>query len=217
MDTAEINNVLTNNSSFIMNCIRKKCRCKFDEDTMNDIAQEVMIKFYETNQNGCGFNKNRGISVRTYLYKVVNSVIIDHSRNNHRTDAGNVYYNTDFINSIEIINNTDFDYDIEIIKKIYFCIDALKPIDRAIVLQIVEGNKYQNVADNLGLNINYIKGNFRRSIHKLRKMMGADINAPVRFNKRTQDLIDKEKLLENKLKLGFYKARMKRKLLRTLN
>ena len=119
-----------------------------------DIVQECFVDFWENRR----FSLLRG-SLEHYLFSAVKHGCLNYLKNTRsREDKHEVS-----------------DENSELIEKLYLAIETL-PEERKRVLHMVcmEGMKYQEVADCLGISINTVKTQMGRAFQFLRRALGAD-------------------------------------------
>ena len=115
-----------------------------------DIVQECFVDFWVNRR----FSLLQG-SLERYLFSAVKHGCLNYLRNTRRREVSS--------------ENS------ELIEKLYLAIEML-PEERRRILHMVcmEGMKYQEVADYLGISINTVKTQMGRAFQFLRRALGAD-------------------------------------------
>ena len=123
-----------------------------------DIVQECFVDFWVNRR----FSSLRG-SLEHYLFSAVKHGCLNYLRNTRRREDKHEQIRE------ELYSETPGE-DSELIEKLYLAIETL-PEERKRILHMVciEGMKYQEVADRLGVSINTVKTQMGRSFQFLRK------------------------------------------------
>ena len=128
-----------------------------------DIVQECFVDFWENRR----FSLLRG-SLEHYLFSAVKHGCLNYLRNTRRREGKSEQIRDELYCEVSDENS-------ELIEKLYLAIETL-PEERKRVLHMVcmEGMKYQEVADCLGISINTVKTQMGRAFQFLRRALGAD-------------------------------------------
>ncbi|WP_293300404.1 RNA polymerase sigma factor [Pedobacter sp. UBA4863] len=133
-----------------------------DEKTAEDVVQDVFLKIWskrmELGQVG---------NMASYLYISVKNSCLDQLRKTRITDD---------INEVEISDGALDPFHSVRIKELSKQLEEAKaslPLQCKVIFEMVyiEGKKYQEVADELGLSINTIKTQLKRALAKMRAIM----------------------------------------------
>lgn len=125
-----------------------------------DIVQDVLVKIWE--KEGIAFDEQ--IALKTYLYRSVRNACI-----NDLNKLDTLRYTVDIIQQ-EIQDEKSLVFDESILTELRFKIDQLPQQTRNVVKCVfMEGKKYQQVADELGISINTVKTLLRTGVKSLRK------------------------------------------------
>lgn len=133
-----------------------------DQETANDLMQEVFTRFIEV------ADKERITNIRAYLYRIAQNLVIDHYRKTAKQhtvglDQAQETQATESKESIE----AEIDLEIIIEKT-----KDLKPLWRdLIILKIINGLEYEEVSDIVGKSMNYIRVNLHRALKELQRLM----------------------------------------------
>ncbi len=119
--------------------IYKVCYIYTDNnDTLNDLYQDVMVNLWR------GFTKFKGNSnISTWIYRIALNTCISYYRK-ERVKPG----------SVPISGNLNLYYDSldnESISMMYSMIEALNPLDKAIILLYLEDKTYDEIAEIIGI------------------------------------------------------------------
>ena len=119
--------------------IYKVCYIYTDNnDTLNDLYQDVMVNLWR------GFTKFKGNSnISTWIYRIALNTCISYYRK-ERVKPG----------SVPISSNLNLYYDStdnESISMMYSMIEALNPLDKAIILLYLEDKTYDEIAEIIGI------------------------------------------------------------------
>lgn len=133
-----------------------------DEKIAEDVVQDVFLKIWSKK------DELKQISnISSYLYISVKNACLDHLRKIKHTDD---------INEIEISDEAlDPFHSVrikELSKHLQEATDSL-PTQCKVIFEMVyiDGKKYQEVADELGVSINTIKTQLKRALEKMRAIM----------------------------------------------
>ena len=138
--------------------IYKVCYIYTDNnDTLNDLYQDVMVNLWR----GCTkFKGNSNIS--TWIYRIALNTCISYYRK-ERVKPG----------SVPISSNLNLYYDSpdnESISMMYSMIEALNPLDKAIILLYLEDKTYDEIAEIIGISKSNVGVRLLRIKEKLTKI-----------------------------------------------
>ena len=132
-----------------------------DSDAAQDIAQEVIIKFWENKKQHENLE-----SIENYLFIMVRNESLNYLRGLAREK--NRYEQVTFINEQEdSVWDTIIEQETNLL--LLEAIDALPPQCKRIVDLSLAGNKTKEIAEELGIAVNTVKVLKSRAIHKLRE------------------------------------------------
>lgn len=134
-----------------------------DAEEAADIVQECFVDFWVNRR----FDKLRG-SLEHYLFSAVKHGCLNCLRNARRREDKHEWIREKLYDDTQEVAS-------ELIEKLYQTIEAL-PEDRRRILHMVcmEGMKYQDVANQLGISVNTVKTQMGRSLQFLRKELKKD-------------------------------------------
>lgn len=138
--------------------IYKVCYIYTDNnDTLNDLYQDVMVNLWR------GFTKFKGNSnISTWIYRIALNTCISYYRK-ERVKPG----------SVPISSNLNLYYDSpdnESISMMYSMIEALNPLDKAIILLYLEDKTYDEIAEIIGISKSNVGVRLLRIKEKLTKI-----------------------------------------------
>ena len=127
--------------------------------TPEDLFQEVTIQIWKSYQSFEGKS-----SIATYIYKIALNVCIGAKTKFSKTKEKTVR-----LDSIQFHpkQTSDTAADDLKYKALQACINTLKPIDKSIMVLILEGLKYKDIAEITGLSENHIAVRVKRSKQQL--------------------------------------------------
>lgn len=134
-----------------------------ESEEAKDIVQECFVDFWVNRR----FSSLHG-SLEHYLFSAVRHGCLNYLRNTRRRESK-------YEQIRDELYSEESDENSELIEKLYQAIEML-PEERKKVLHMVcmEGMKYQEVADCLGISINTVKTQMGRAFQFLRRALGAD-------------------------------------------
>ena len=127
--------------------------------TPEDLFQEVTIQIWKSYQSFEGKS-----SIATYIYKIALNVCIG-----AKTKFNKVREKTVRLDSIQFNPKQPLDNAIDDpkYKALQACINTLKPLDKSIIVLVLEGLKYKDIAAITGLTENNVAVRIKRSKHLL--------------------------------------------------
>lgn len=161
MQSEQFISVIRENQSIIY----KICNCYCaDPDERKDLQQEILIQLW----NSFGRFDGR-IKISTWIYRVALNTAISYYRKNKKHRSNRLAINESIISLPE---SESFDEDT--VKTLYRFIDRLNEFDKALMLLYLDGNKYADIADILGISetnvatkISRIKGTLKNNFKTL--------------------------------------------------
>lgn len=137
-----------------------------DQDTVDDLFQEVLIKLW------LGWQKFRGeTGERAWVYRVALNTCISLDRKRKSRSAslfGSVGNNTQIIEGVNFFDTAD-DSNRQV-EMLHSRIIRLKPFDRAIVLLWLEDLSYEEIGAIVGINAKNVSVRLARIREQLKKM-----------------------------------------------
>ena len=140
------------------------CSYCYDSENRKDLQQEILIQLWNS------FSKFDGrVKMSTWIYKVALNTAIFYYRKDIKFKSRRASIET------SIITLSDFQLDTELNEKIsmlYKFIEHFNEMDRGLIILYLDGNKYKDIADVLGISesnvatkINRIKNNLKKQFH----------------------------------------------------
>lgn len=144
-----------------------------DSDLAQDLAQDVFFKLYESKSD---FPTDA--SLKSWLYTTSRNIAIDYLRHLKVED------NYQILAAEAMMYATGVDEEINetLVLKINEALNTLPEQCRQIVkMNIIDGYKYTEIADTLGISINTIRTQISRGYKKLRELSSEDFKNLVLF------------------------------------
>ena len=136
-----------------------------DEDVAKDIVQDIFFKLFESSR-----------SLKSWFYKVARNAAVDYLRHLQVEDKYK------FLMAEAMINVPDMDEEIDeqVYDKVNLAIESLPEQCRLIIkLNVLEGKKYQEIAEELGITINTIRTQVSRGYKKLREILAEEMDTSI--------------------------------------
>ena len=117
-----------------------------DEDVAKDIVQDIFFKLFES-----GHSLPDNFQLKSWFYRVARNAAVDYLRHLQVEDKYK------FLMAEGMINIPDIDEEIDeqVYAKVNLAIESLPEQCRLIIkLNVLEGKKYQEIAEELGITIN---------------------------------------------------------------
>ena len=128
-----------------------------DQEEVNDLFQEVLIRLWQ------GFDNYKGNSKeRTWIYRVALNTCISFDRKKRRHNKKQVYMGDDLFGC-----NEDDSQQTEVLHK---RITRLRPLDRAIVLLWLEDISYEEIGSIIGITAKNVSVRLYRIREQLKNM-----------------------------------------------
>lgn len=136
-----------------------------NEEDFKDLYQEILVQLWKSMTN---FKGNAKIS--TWIYRVALNTALTHKRNSQRKPRSETYEMIEF--RMEISDQmTEMKEKEEKIELLYRCINLLKEEDRAIILLYLEGKKYKEIAEIIGLTTSHLGVKIKRIKKRLHDLL----------------------------------------------
>ncbi len=138
-----------------------------DDDLAEDIVQETFVKFWETSKN-----KDIKESAKSYLYMMVKNRCLNHIEHLGSRDKYKLH-----IESTSDLSVVEEDIDVfERKEKLYQAIEELPESRKKIIqLSCVDGLKYSEIAEDLGISKNTVKTQISLAYKYLRSCLDAKV------------------------------------------
>lgn len=128
-----------------------------------DLFQEILLQLWRS------FGAFRGESAfATFLYRVALNTALMGRRRAHRRPAPRT--ETTIVDATPAVPRRDDEEDVE---RLYAAIRQLRPIDRAIVLLMLEDKSHAEIAAVTGLSVGNVGVRLVRAKERLRRLLGA--------------------------------------------
>ncbi|NOU60313.1 RNA polymerase sigma factor [Marinifilum caeruleilacunae] len=158
--------IIRNHQKMIFKICNVYCQ---DPVLRKDLEQEVLIQIWQSLKKFDG-----RVKLSTWIYKVVLNTAIAFYRNDNKSKTGKVDLD------VSVISLPDFDDDSlhnEKMRLLYRFIGELNEIDKALILLYLDGNRYKNIAEILGISesnvatkINRIKTSLKKKVSKQKEL-----------------------------------------------
>ena len=142
-----------------------------DEDVAKDIVQDIFFKLFES-----GHSLPDNFQLKSWFYRVARNAAVDYLRHLQVEDKYK------FLMAEGMINIPDIDEEIDeqVYAKVNLAIESLPEQCRLIIkLNVLEGKKYQEIAEELGITINTIRTQVSRGYKKLREILAEEVGTSV--------------------------------------
>lgn len=147
--------------------IVKICRAyTHNEEDFDDYFQEVCLQIWKSRDNFQ--NKSKW---STWIYRISLNVCLSFHRKEKKIQFNNSEDLSNIIDTIDKADHLD-----ENLKILYWGIKQLSEIDRAIVLLYLEEKPYQEIAEIIGKDSNYIGVKINRIKERLKQLLDGKIN-----------------------------------------
>lgn len=144
-----------------------------DQDVAKDFVQDIFFKLYELAPS-----IPKDFNLKSWLYKVARNMAVDYLRHLQVVDRHK------FLMGEAMLATADVDecIDEELCKKINLAVESLPEQCRLIIkMNVIEGKKYLEIADELGITINTIRTQVSRGYKKLRDILSGENDVLVLF------------------------------------
>ncbi|MGH1337920.1 MAG: RNA polymerase sigma factor [Aureispira sp.] len=164
MRNKEFEDLLEQHKGILYKIGRSYTRNKTDFD---DLYQEMLIQLWKSMQRFRGNSK-----LSTWVYRVALNTALTYYRNENRQQNLNLVEEIEWSAISKVKEEeTSFDQRQEKIELLYHCIYLLKKEDRGIILLYLNGEKYEEIAQVIGLSIPHIGVKISRIKKQLYKLL----------------------------------------------
>ncbi len=142
-----------------------------DEDVAKDIVQDIFFKLFE---NSHSLPDN--FRLKSWFYKVARNTAVDYLRHLQVEDRYK------FLMAEAMVNIPDMDEEIDedVYNKVHQAMESLPEQCRLIIkLNVLEGKKYLEIAEELGITINTIRTQVSRGYKKLREILAEGVDMSI--------------------------------------
>lgn len=134
-----------------------------DQDVAQDIVQDIFFKLFESSRS---FPEN--FNLKSWLYKVARNAALDYLRHLQVIDRHKFL----MADAMIVAEEVDENIDEEIYDRINQAVESLPEQCRLIIkLNVIEGKKYLEISEELGISINTIRTQVSRGYKKLRDIL----------------------------------------------
>ena len=142
-----------------------------DEDVAKDIVQDIFFKLFER-----GHSLPDNFQLKSWFYRVARNAAVDYLRHLQVEDK----YKFLMAEGMIHIPDIDEEIDEQVYAKVNLAIESLPKQCRLIIkLNVLEGKKYQEIAEELGITINTIRTQVSRGYKKLREILAEEVGTSV--------------------------------------
>ena len=142
-----------------------------DEDVAKDIVQDIFFKLFER-----GHSLPDNFQLKSWFYRVARNAAVDYLRHLQVEDK----YKFLMAEGMIHIPDIDEEIDEQVYAKVNLAIESLPEQCRLIIkLNVLEGKKYQEIAEELGITINTIRTQVSRGYKKLREILAEEAGTSV--------------------------------------
>ncbi len=142
-----------------------------DEDVAKDIVQDIFFKLFE---NSRALPDN--FRLKSWFYKVARNAAVDYLRHLQVEDR----YKFLMAEALVTISDMDEEIDEEVYNKVNLAIESLPEQCKLIIkLNVLEGKKYLEIAEELGITINTIRTQVSRGYKKLREILAEEVDMSI--------------------------------------
>lgn len=140
-----------------------------DETDRDDLFQEITVQLWQS------FDRFRGNSAfSTFLYRIALNTALMRLRRAYRRPVVDPNRSVDEVAAPETRGH---DEDVE---RLYAAIRQLRPIDRAVVMLVLEDRSYDEIASITGLTAGNVSVRLVRAKGRLRRLMGVRAEEEIR-------------------------------------
>lgn len=140
-----------------------------DRDVAKDIVQDIFFKLYERSHS-----LPEDFNLHAWLYKVGRNAALDHLSHLQVVDRHKFLMAEAMLASSEV----NEDIDEEVCRKVNEAIESLPEQCRVVIqLNVVQGKKYEEIAEELGITVNTVRTQVSRGYKKLRERLSEERNA----------------------------------------
>ncbi|MDE6450968.1 MAG: RNA polymerase sigma-70 factor [Odoribacter sp.] len=140
-----------------------------DRETAKDFVQDVFFKLYESKV----FFPSES-SLKSWLFMTSRNAALDYLRHLKVVDQHQILMAESMIYAHEV----DEKLDETLVRKIQKAVDSLPAQCRQIVrMNIIDGRKYTEISEELGISINTVRTQISRGYRRLRTLLSGDTDA----------------------------------------
>ena len=144
-----------------------------NEDVAKDIVQDIFFKLFESSHS-----LPDNFQLKSWFYRVARNAAVDYLRHLQVEDK----YKFLMAEAMISIPDIDEEIDEQVYAKVNLAIESLPEQCRLIIkLNVLEGKKYQEIAEELGITINTIRTQVSRGYKKLRDILSEEVDSSVLF------------------------------------
>lgn len=144
-----------------------------NEDVAKDIVQDIFFKLFESSSS-----LPDDFLLKSWFYRVARNAAVDYLRHLQVEDK----YKFLMAEAMISIPDIDEEIDEQVYAKVNLAIESLPEQCRLIIkLNVLEGKKYQEIAEELGITINTIRTQVSRGYKKLRDILSEEVDSSVLF------------------------------------
>ena len=144
-----------------------------NEDVAKDIVQDIFFKLFESSHS-----LPDNFQLKSWFYRVARNAAVDYLRHLQVEDK----YKFLMAEAMISIPDIDEEIDEQVYAKVNLAIERLPEQCRLIIkLNVLEGKKYQEIAEELGITINTIRTQVSRGYKKLRDILSEEVDSSVLF------------------------------------
>ena len=144
-----------------------------NEDVAKDVVQDIFFKLFESSHS-----LPDNFQLKSWFYRVARNAAVDYLRHLQVEDK----YKFLMAEAMISIPDIDEEIDEQVYAKVNLAIESLPEQCRLIIkLNVLEGKKYQEIAEELGITINTIRTQVSRGYKKLRDILSEEVDSSVLF------------------------------------
>ena len=144
-----------------------------NEDVAKDIVQDIFFKLFEGSRS-----LPDDFLLKSWFYRVARNSAVDYLRHLQVEDK----YKFLMAEAMISISDIDEEIDEQVYAKVNLAIESLPEQCRLIIkLNVLEGKKYQEIAEELGITVNTIRTQVSRGYKKLRDILSGVVDSSVLF------------------------------------
>ena len=144
-----------------------------NEDVAKDIVQDIFFKLFEGSRS-----LPDDFLLKSWFYRVARNASVDYLRHLQVEDK----YKFLMAEAMISISDIDEEIDEQVYAKVNLAIESLPEQCRLIIkLNVLEGKKYQEIAEELGITVNTIRTQVSRGYKKLRDILSGVVDSSVLF------------------------------------
>ena len=142
-----------------------------NEESAKDIVQDIFFKLFESSQS-----LPDDFQLKSWFYKVARNAAVDYLRHLQVEDK----YKFLMAEAMISVPDVDEEIDEQVYDKVNLAIESLPKQCRLIIkLNVLEGKKYHEIAEELGITINTIRTQVSRGYKKLREILAEEVDTSI--------------------------------------